>query len=925
MSKVRARMRRARRGGVGAPGARGSAPAPGNEPARGNAPAPGSAPAPGNEPARGNAAAPGSAPAPGNEPARGNAAAPGSAPAPGERPADAASRPPPGRDPAPPPESSPAAARTPAGLALRHRAFALAALVAMVAASHVPALSGGFVWDDIIFSEEPVIHRWGGLWSIWLSPSDIHYEGHYWPIVYTTFWLEHKLWGLNPVGYHAVNIALHAANTVLAWRLMQRLEVPGAWAVAAVFAVHPLHVESVAWVIERKDLLSMLFYLGAVGAWIRFAEAPRPGTYLQSLGLYVAALLSKSIAVTLPAALLVWHWWKRGEVTLTDGRRLAPLFVVGLGIALADVAYYATRESVSLGYSVAERVLIAARAVWFYAGKLLWPTDLAVIYPLWDISAAEPLGWAFVAAAAALAAGLWLARHRLGRGPLAGAAFFVVTLSPTLGFVDYGYMQFAFVADRFQYLAGLGVMAVLVGGAVRAAGRMPRALRNAAAGGFAVVLALLGTLTWRHAAVYHDPLTLFGHIVSLNPRARDAHLNLSIALGKLGRAEEALANARIAVALRPEFAGAHANLGHALMKLELLEEAEATLRHALELDRRHKTARQNLAEALRRQGRYEEAVAMYGKVLARDPDFGIAHAGLGESLFRLGRYDEAAGYLGRALSQPLEADVAGTLRILRGQSLRMLGRFEAAGAEMRRALDLDPRDPRAFVELAHLRTAQARHDEADDYLRRARELEPADSAVRQNIAEGLRKRGRYAEAVGAYRVLLADDPDYAMAHAGMGDALFQLGRYEEALETLARSVELHPHPPTATARLILMGRAARSLGRDEEAVAHFERAVAIDPDNAGAIDHLAMFRFNHRRYAEALEFYRTLIESGRDSAQAHANLGATLFHLGRMGEALQSFEHALALDPDLEAARVGREQARARLERRQDPSPAGGG
>ena len=643
--------------------------------------------------------------------------------APAARSPDAAVQEPGGRTPAPVSESSPAVA-TANGLRPRHPAFAAAALIAMVAISHVPALSGGFVWDDIIFAEEPVIHRWGGLRSIWLSPADIHYEGHYWPIVYTSFWLEHKLWGLDPFGYHLVNIALHAANTVLAWRLLQRLEVPGAWAVAAVFAVHPLHVESVAWIIERKDLLSMLFYLGAVAAWIRLAETPRAGTYLLALGLYVAGLLSKSMTVTLPAALLVWHWWKRGTVTTTDCRRLAPLFVVGLCITVADVAYYATRESVSLGYSVPERVLIAARALWFYAGKLLWPTDLAVIYPLWDISAADPLAWAFVIAGAALAAGLWLGRHRLGRGPLAGAAFFVVTLSPTLGFVDYGYMQFSFVADRFQYLAGLGMMAVLVGGAVRSVQRMPRALRNAAAGAFVIVLALLGTLTWRHAGVYHDPLTLFGHIVSLNPEARDAHLNLSIALGKAGRSEEAHANARIAVELRPQFEGANANLGHALMKLERLEEAEATLRHALELNPRHKTARQNLAETLRRQGRYEEAIRMYGEVLARDSDFGIAHAGLGESLFRLGRYDEAVEYLGQALTQPLDATVTGTLRILNGQSLRLLGRFEAAEEQMHRALDLDPRDPRAFVELAHLRTAQQRFEEADDYLRRAPDRGP---------------------------------------------------------------------------------------------------------------------------------------------------------------------------------------------------------
>ena len=225
---------------------------------------------------------------------------------------------------------------------------------------------------------------------------------------------------------------------MLVWRLLLALAVPGAWAVAAVFAVHPLHVESVAWIIERKDLLSALFYLSALLVWIRFVEVPRPQRYCLALGLFAAGLLSKSIVVTLPAALLLWHWWKQGRVTGTDCLRLAPFFVVGFGITAGDLAFYASREPLALGYSAVERTLIAARALWFYAGKLVWPSDLAVIYPLWEVHAGDPVGWAYVAAAAGLAGLLWCLRHRLGRGPLAGAAFFAVTLSPVLGFVDEG-------------------------------------------------------------------------------------------------------------------------------------------------------------------------------------------------------------------------------------------------------------------------------------------------------------------------------------------------------------------------------------------------------------------------------------------------------------------------------------------------------
>ena len=406
-------------------------------------------------------------------------------------------------------------------------------LALLVVVSYFPALQGGFVWDDVIFAEEPVIHSPGALRSIWFSPADIKNEGHYWPLVYTSFWLEHRLWGLQPAGYHAVNLFLHLLNCLLLWRLLRRLAVPGALLIAAVFAVHPLHVESVAWIIERKDLLSALFYLGAVLAWLRLVEAGRVGHYLLLALLFAAGLLSKSVVVTLPLALLIVQWWRGGRVTRLDLLRVAPLLVIGAAITAADLAFYRGREVLELGYTLAERMLIAGRALWFYAGKLVWPVELAVIYPLWEIDARSPAGWGYVVAAAGLALALWLLRERIGRGPLAGALYFALTLGPVLGFVDYGYMQFSFVADRFQYLAGIGVLAVLLGAAAHwvarlaagepaAAGERSRAgmhdpadehaaaetaaapaaagwrwLQNGAWGVAAVVVVLLGSLTWR--------------------------------------------------------------------------------------------------------------------------------------------------------------------------------------------------------------------------------------------------------------------------------------------------------------------------------------------------------------------------------------------------------------------------------------------
>ena len=800
---------------------------------------------------------------------------------------------------APPPAPARAGIARLGGLWLRGALL----LAVLTVAAYLPALGAGFVWDDVIFVNEPVVHDWSGLWNIWFSPADIAGEAHYWPVVYTSFWIEHKLWGLAPLGYHAVNVLLHLVNVLLIWRLLGRLAVPGAWVVAAVFAVHPLHVESVAWVIERKDVLSALFYLTAALTWIRFTEAPRPGRYLLALGLFTAGLLSKSVVVTLPAALLIWHWWQAGRITRTDLTRLAPFFAVAFAVTAADLAFYASREPLDLGYSLAQRALIAARALWFYAGKLLWPTDLIVIYPLWEVSATDPVAWTYVLGAAALAALLWFGRRRLGRGPLAGALFFAVTLSPVLGFVDYGYMQFSLVADRFQYLAGLGVLAAVVGAAAHGANRMQAGHRRLAAGGLAVALVALGTRTWMQAGIYRDGVTLFSHIVAHNPDARDAHLNLVGPLAEAGRLDEALAAARIGVERRPDRADAHVALGSVLVRLEGFDEADSVLRTALELDPRHPGAHQNLGEVLRRRGRYGEAIEMYRAALEADPDLAPAHAGLGLSLFESGRHDEALAALERALALDPDAPSAGAIAMAAGRAAVEAGRLDAAGAHFRRAAALEPASPGPLMELSNLLVARGRPAEAEEYLRRAREARPNDPVRLHVIGEALRTAGRRAEAIASYREALRVDPDFAPAHVGIGAALLDGERYDEALASLERGILLDADAATAATAHYLAGRTLLGLGRSDDAAAHFERVIERDPDHAEALDHLALWRFGRQEYEQALALYRAHADLAPDDPTVHANTGVTLYFLGRRDEALASLERALALDPTHDTAR----------------------
>ncbi len=713
----------------------------------------------------------------------------------------------------------------------------------MVACSY-PALSAGFVLDDVIFSESPAIRAWSGLWNIWFSPADLEEEKHYWPITYTTFWLEHKLWGITPLGTHLVNVTLYMVSVLLLWHLLRHLSVPGAWAAAAVFAVHPMHVDSVAWAIGRKDLLSGLFYFTAALCWIRSIgglgerrgrppdsiRVVRPGFYFAALGLFAAALLSKSVAVTLPVALAVLLWWKRGRVTWGDGWRIAPFFLVALGISLADLSYYASGREFPFDYSFAERMLIAGRALWYYVGKLVWPADLAVFGPLWDIDTADLLAWVYVIAVVAIAALLWFGRDRLGRGPLAGAALFALMLFPVLGFVDYAGMRISFVADRYAYLAGIGVISVLVSAAACGATRLPNPGRIAASGVLVAVLAVFGKLSWEHAQIYRDRITFYQHIVSFYPGAQSMQRNLAVALKDAERPTEALAASRLELERSPDSPWAHNTHGVVLLKLNRLVEAEKSFMRALELGPGHRNALYNMADTLRRQGRFGDSIRWYRETLDAHPEFALAHGGLGFVLFHLGQYEPAARSLQTAVALGPDTVTVSTLHLL---------------------------------------------------------------------AEALRKLRRNEEAIEAYRDVLRIDPEFAYAQAGIGYALSDLKRYEESLEWLARSVAEEPEAPAAADRYSMMGQVSEALSRTEEAAKHYARALAVDPENASALDSLALLRFRQQRYEEALGLYQSLIVIDEDNAGAHVNMGLTLHYLERPEEARRSIQHAVTLDPTL--------------------------
>jgi len=446
------------------------------------------------------------------------------------------------------------------------------------------------------------------------------------------------------------------------WAILRRLRVPGAWLAAAVFAVHPVHAESVAWITERKNVLSGLFYLGSLLAWLRFDppddEAPDRSAYLASLLLFIAALLSKTVTATLPAAFLVIAWWKRGVIRRSEVIATLPFFGLGAGAGWLTgwmERFYVGAVGGDWALSLGERFQVAGAAVWFYLGKLAWPHALMFIYPRWRPESWGAAGWTWLLAAVAVIAVLFALRERLGRGPLAAALFFGLTLGPALGFVNVYPMRFSYVADHFQYLASLGPI-VLVAAALSG-----RAWGKAAG---AIVLAGLTMLTVRQEAIYKDEETLWRRTIATDPGVFLAQNNLGgILLGR-GRADEAESHFRKAIAIEPTYPEAYDNLGIVLHGQGRIDEAIASYRTAARLDPRYPVVHNNLGISLAEQGRLDDAVAEFREALRLKSRFPKAQLNLGIALLRQGKKSEAIAALQEAVRlAPGDPEAEGALRV----------------------------------------------------------------------------------------------------------------------------------------------------------------------------------------------------------------------------------------------------------------------
>jgi len=547
-----------------------------------------------------------------------------------------------------------------------------------------PALHGDWLWDDNLYiTDNSSLRSLHGLWDIWFTAPTTDY----WPLNSTLLWIEWHLWGNAPLGYHVCSLLLHLSSGFLIWRLFDRLGLRFSWLGGLLFVVHPLAVESVAWIAETKNALSLPLFLLSCNAWLD-AEEKKPGSYLKSILYYLAAMLAKTSTVMLPAVLLLYCWWKRGRVTRQEITRLTPYAAIALVLGLVTVYFQNVGNDPNALEPVGfvTRSIGAGTALCFYLGKFILPVDLLPIYPRWSLEPPSLLQMLTIPTLALLLFGLWTQRKGWGRHALFGFGFFLLNVLPVLGLVKMGYLNISRVADHLVYVSIIG----LVGVVVAAVGQLREWARYSfryAVGAIAIVMAWLTWESHSHASRFVNEETLSTYTLEHNSQAWPAYNNLGYALYRAGHVPEAVEQFEQALKINPNYDEAHNNLGNARMQTDRVSEAIEQYEQALKIKPGYAEAHYNLGIALQKIGQTSEAIEQYEQALKNKPDDADAHNNLGIALHQVGRTSEAIEQFEQASKiNPTYLEAHYNL----GRALASAGRFPEAIVQFKAVLQIDP-------------------------------------------------------------------------------------------------------------------------------------------------------------------------------------------------------------------------------------------
>src|SRR5438477_865273 len=567
----------------------------------------------------------------------------------------------------------------------RIRLFSLALIVA-TAVAYLPAWNGKPIWDDNAHITQPELRSWHGLVEVW---TQVGATQQYYPLVHSVFWIEQKLWGDSVLGYHLINIFLHGFAAIVLLQILLRLKVPGAWLAAGLFALHPVQVESVAWISEIKNTLSGLFFFCSILAYLNFDQNRSRVAYFGSLALFLFGLMCKTAIAPLPAIILAVLWCSRGRLRLRDDV-VPSLPFFGLGIGAGLFTAWVERNFVGahgtvFQLSILQRCLIAARDFWFYLFKLLWPAKLTFIYPRWQISGAVWWHYLFPLTLVLLLGVLWRLR-KSSRAPLAATLIFLGLLFPALGFINVYPFIYSFVADHFQYLACIGPLTLVAGGITMALDSVAPDKIFLRPTVYTVLLLTLGSFLSGRGNV-DEAIPDFRKALELWPNQSKDHNNLGKALVQRGRIAEAMDHFQTALRVSPEDPDTESNIGAASLQQGDADEAISHLRRAVEKWPRHAQGHINLGNALLQNREIDAAIAEYEKTLALPFDHAESHYSIGTALRQKGDVEEAIVHYRKALE--LRPDYANAHNNL-GNALRQQGRTEEAVHEYEAALKSEP-------------------------------------------------------------------------------------------------------------------------------------------------------------------------------------------------------------------------------------------
>ncbi len=674
----------------------------------------------------------------------------------------------------------------------RIRLFSLALIVA-TAVAYLPAWNGKPIWDDNAHITQPELRSWHGLVEVW---TQVGATQQYYPLVHSVFWIEQKLWGDSVLGYHLVNIFLHGFAAIVLLQILLRLKVPGAWLAAGLFALHPVQVESVAWISEIKNTLSGLFFFCSILAYLNFDQNRSRVAYFGSLALFLFGLMCKTAIAPLPAIILAVLWWRRGQLRLRDDVVPSlPFFGLGIGAGLFTAwveRNFVGAHGTAFQLSILQRCLIAARDFWFYLFKLLWPVKLTFIYPRWQISGAIWWQYLFPLTLILLLALIWRLRKK-NRGPLAAVLVFLGLLFPALGFINVYPFIYSFVADHFQYLACVGPLTLFAAG-------MTMALDSIAPGKVLLrptisffLLLTLAALSWRQCRDYRDIETLWRTTIARNPDCWMAYSNLGSFLSAHGDANEAIADFRKALEIWPNQSKDHNNLGKALVQKGRIAEAMDHFQTALRISPDDPDTESNIGAASLQQGDADEAISHLRRAVEKWPRHAQGHINLGNALLQNREIDAAIAEYEKTLALPFDhAESHYSI----GTALRQKGDVEEAIVHYRKALELRPDYANAHNNLANALRQQGRTEEAVHEYEAALKSEPDSILAGNNLAWILATSPNASVRDGAKAVQLAQranrlsgGSDPIILHT-LAAAYAENRQFSEAVNAAQRALEL---------------------------------------------------------------------------------------------------------------------------------------